>query len=278
MSQVPSVGFDTSVLNAFEEAGVNSEPLMCALQIGFAVNVFAINIDEIIATPNPMRREALVTRCVRLLASGQCLWPHHWIVQLLIREYRKGPDKFDWRRVNVRATTFEQALIRRNYTDQVCAEQRCHQFAMEKDYAKTWNALRPKLAPVLAKLKTSRRPANFLQAVRIAEQEEGVLWSIGAELYNYATAISVSEDEVRAFMAVCPPFRAVCYAQVGTWFDRALRPSVMLFKTVCASSMRPLLARKIPTIISVPKSPACGGVSTPRLARYSFRARKSLLR
>lgn len=225
MSRFPRIGFDTSAINALEVDDENVEQLMVALRCGFEVRVSGINIDEIIATHDAQDREALVQRCVRLLAGGQCLWPHHWITRLLIRGYLSNREAFDWQQVNIRAQALEQALIRRNYTDQVCEEQRKLQFASEEKYKRNWNALRPRLAPILKKLKSSQKPVSYSQAARIAEMTGGVLWGIGAEIFRSETGISLSDDEVSDFMNACPPFRALCYAGVGSWYDRALGPT-----------------------------------------------------
>lgn len=129
MSPLPIIAFDTSAINALEDDGIESEPIMSALKCGFDVRVLALNIDEVVANPNPVRREALVRRCLRLLASGKCLWPHHWVARLLMREYQRNPSLFDWQSVDIEGKGFEQALARRQYTDEVCIEQRDDQFS-----------------------------------------------------------------------------------------------------------------------------------------------------
>jgi hypothetical protein len=77
LSALPTIGFDTSVINRLEDRGEQYEPLMKALSCGFDVRLLGMNTDEIVFTPNEkaVRREALLARCQRLLASGQCIWP-----------------------------------------------------------------------------------------------------------------------------------------------------------------------------------------------------------
>jgi hypothetical protein len=91
MSTLPTIGFDTRGINQLEDDGAQAEPFMKAMQCGFKVLLPAMAVDEILSTPatKSPRREALFARCQRLLASGQCLWPPHWILELLIAEHFK---------------------------------------------------------------------------------------------------------------------------------------------------------------------------------------------
>ena len=107
---------------------------------------------RIISTPptRAMRREALVVRCQRLLASGQCISPPHWILQLLVSEHFINPAQFDWTKINVRATVYERAIIERDFTDELCIQQRKEQFQLEARFEKMWKQLRPKLDEIVA--------------------------------------------------------------------------------------------------------------------------------
>jgi hypothetical protein len=128
MSLLHKIGFDTSGINRFENASYQSEPLMIALKCGFHVCLPAMSADEVLSDPDPAGRETRLGRCQRLLASGECIWPPHEILRLLISEHFRNPSQFDWTRVNVRAKIFELAIIRRDFTDELCAEQRREQF------------------------------------------------------------------------------------------------------------------------------------------------------
>ncbi len=220
-----NIGFDTSVINALEDGGTESETLMKALQCGFDVRLPAMTADEILSTPvrkNPVRREALLARCQRLLASGQCIWPPHWILRLLISEHFRNTSQYDWTKINVRAGIYELAIIERDFTDELCVSQRKEQFEVEERFEKMWKELRPKLDAILAE-DPSKRPTNYHEAVAIATLEGGVLWGIGRELYRYVAGSTPTEAEIKAFMEVCPPFRCACYGLVMAWYDGALR-------------------------------------------------------
>jgi hypothetical protein len=221
MSLRPRIAFDTSGINALEDGGSQSEPLMKALSCGFAVLVTAMSVDEVLSTKDPLRREALLSRCQRLL--GRCVLPPHWIIQLLISEHLRDSVRFDWPQIDVEAKFYERALVQRDFTEELCAQQRQEQFRHQEQFANFWRHLRPKLDPVLAK-EPEKRPTSFTQAAEIARMDGGVLWGIGAELYKHETGVRPSDMEIKAFMDVCPPFLAACYGLCGAWYDDSLKP------------------------------------------------------
>jgi hypothetical protein len=226
MCPLPTIGFDTRAINQLEDGGEQAEHLMKALQSGFEVRLPGLSADEVLATParkNP-RREILLARCQRLLASGVCLWPPHEILRLMISEHFRNPAQFDWNLVDVRARIYELAIIRRDFTDELCLQQRQEQFKVEDGFRKMWAGLRPKLDEVLAD-EPSKRPTSYLESVFIASHDGGVLWGFGQILYAHVTASSLSEKEIHVFMDLCPPFRAACYALVMGWHDGALKPN-----------------------------------------------------
>jgi len=51
----------------------------------------------------------------------------------------------------------------------------------------------------------------------------GVLWGFGQVLYKYVSEKDLTEDEIKVFMDICPPFRAVCYGLVMAWYNESLR-------------------------------------------------------
>lgn len=222
---LPRIIFDTISLNSLEDSGISAVPLMKGLACGFDVFLTGISIDEIVATPQPGRREALLRRCNRLLETGKCLWPQNEIVRLLIAAHVRDAANYDWTSVDIRARPYELGIARRSefVDDLTCEEQRRHHFKAEKDFKKIWTPLRPKLDAILAK-DPSKRPSTFEEAAAIAERPGGVLWGLGAQLYSYISITEPNEDEIRFFMDVCPPFRAACYGLIMAWFNWSLRP------------------------------------------------------
>jgi len=218
----PRIIFDTTGINKLENAGSASEPLMKALECGYEVILTAMSADEIISTKGPARRDALLSRFGRLLYRAQCLWPPHEIIRLLVAAHTGNPGGFGWTTVDVRARAYEDAVPRRDFDDPLCVQQRKEQFRVQEQFEKMWKGLRPKLDAILKK-DPSKRPTTYQQAVEIATIGRGVLWSFGAGLYERVAGKEPTDAEIKAFIDVCPPFRATCYGLVMAWYNGSLR-------------------------------------------------------
>ena len=218
----PKIIFDTSAINTLEKQGTACQPLMRGLECGFEVVLTAMSADEIIANKTPERREALLSLFDRLLFSAKCIWPPHEIIRLLISEHFRDPSQFDWTKVNVRARVYEVAIPARDFSDELCVQQRKEQFEVEKQFEKMWKKLRPSHDAILKK-EPSKRPTSYHAAVVIAARDKGTLWFLGRQLYKYVSGSEPSEGEIRALMEVCPPFRAACYGLVMAWYNGSLR-------------------------------------------------------
>jgi hypothetical protein len=219
---LPRIIFDTTGINALEDGGLTAEPLMKGLECGFEVSLTAMSADEIISTKTPERREALLARFGRLLYSAHCLCPPHEIIRLLVSVHSRNPAVFDWTRVNVRARAYEDAIPRRDFDDPLCVQQRKAQFDLEEQFAKAWKELRPHLDAILVK-DPSKRPITYSESVEIAMLDGGVLWGFGQALYERVAGSEPTETEIRAFIEICPPFRAACYGLVMAWHNGSLR-------------------------------------------------------
>lgn len=223
MSARTRIVFDTTGINELEDGGSSSEPLMRALECGYQVILTAMSADEIVSTKDPARREALLSRFGRLLYTAKCLWPPHEIVRLLVSAQFGNPSTFDWTRVDVRARAYEDAVPRREFDDPLCVEQRKEQFRVQEQFERIWKGLRPKLDEIL-KRDPSKRPTTYQEAVEIASVHGRILWGFGAGLYERVAGREPTDAEVRAFMDVCPPFRAACYGLVMAWYNGSLKP------------------------------------------------------
>jgi len=222
MSVRPRIIFDTSAINQLEKEGAACEPLMRGLECGFEVVLTAMSADEIISCKTSEEREPLLSRFSRLLFSAKCIWAPYEILRLLVSEHFRDPSQFDWPKVDVRARSYESTTPVRDFNDDLCVQQRKEQFALENQFEKMWKGLRPSLDEVLAKA-PSKRPTSYHEAVAIATRDNGTLWVLGRGLYKDVSGSEPSEVEIRAFMEVCPPFRAACYGFVMAWYNGSLR-------------------------------------------------------
>ena len=222
MSVRPKIIFDTSAINQLEKQGPACKPLMRGLECGFEVILTAMSADEIVSCKTLEEREPLLSQFSWLLSSAKCIWPPHEIERLLISEHFRDPSQFDWSKVDVRARAYEAAIPVRDFGGELCVQQRKEQFELEEQFEKMWKGLRPSLDAILAR-EPSKRPATYREAVAIAARDKGTLWFLGRGLYKYVSGSEPSEVAIRAFMEVCPPFRAACYGLVMAWYNGSLR-------------------------------------------------------
>jgi hypothetical protein len=218
---LPVVIFDTSALSALIK-DEQFEPHVKALTCGFDVWLTAMSVDEIIATPVPETRETLIAGLQRLLASGRCVWPPHEVLTLMCAAHAGNPKSFDWRTVNIRTTRYERAIIDREFTEDLCETQLREQRSVEEGYMEFWQGLRGKLDTFLV---AANRPRSYGEAAEIARTGK-VLSGLGKPLYQRGSGTSLDDDQIKAFMDACPPFRAICYGLVGTWYDVSLATQV----------------------------------------------------
>lgn len=222
MSALPTIGFDTSAINALENEGLLSEPLMAGLGAGFHVLLLGLSAEEVISTRKEARRQALLGRIRRLLRSGECLWPPHEILRLQVASHHQNPSAFEWRRVSARARPYEEGLTAQDFPQELCREQHAEQSKVIENFESLWTPLRPKLEAVIAQ--GARRPQTFAEAMKeIATVDGGLFWHVARGLYQRVTGTPVNDGELRDFEEVCPPFRAVCYALMMAWYNFALK-------------------------------------------------------
>jgi tetratricopeptide (TPR) repeat protein len=131
------------------------------------------------------------------------------------------PSRFDWQQVDIRARPYERAIIDRFFSNELSLECRVQQRELEEQFLEAWKRPRPEIDKLLAADPT-KRPTSFGQTAETARVHGGVLWLFGQKLYDRVTGKLPTEDEIKAFMDVCPPFRAACYTLCGAWYDGSL--------------------------------------------------------
>ena len=223
MSTRTVICFDTSTINKLEDDGSLSEPMMAALASGFYSRLTAMCLDEILSTPKPERRDALFARCARLLSSGECIWPPHVIIQMLVSAHFNDPARFEWGRIDMRAPAYGSSIIGRETPTDLSAVQRQEQSNLQDRFEKLWAGLRPKLDAIFAK-EPQKRPQNLAETLAIIRADGGLLWGFGQRLYETVTNSRPSEADIKLFMNACPPFRAAVYGWLvlGS-YDRCIR-------------------------------------------------------
>jgi len=227
MSAKRTVVLDTSAINALEDGGTLSEPLMHALELGYEVRLTAMCADEIVAhSKNLDRRDALLRRFFRLRSNAACILPPHEVIRKHVTAFHESPSAYDWHKVFVRSVEYERILSFRTLPSGISDEQRSVHFALDKQFRVVWKSLRRKLDEII-KRNPDQKLNTFDQAAEACVKPGGVLWGFGAGLYGHAFTNErpdLTDEQVRPFIEACPPFRALCYAFVKAWFDFSLSP------------------------------------------------------
>jgi hypothetical protein len=224
MGSLPRIGFDTSTINALQRDGLDSEALIRGIQSGYRVLLLGENADEVLSTPaiKSLRRESLVGLLQRLLVSGEFLWPPNYVVELLATAYFKNPSGFSWQKVSVRARAYERAIVDRDFTDALCAQQRAEQFEHEKKWRAMWNSARLAADNRLA-AEQAKRPTSYHDFFVNTAVPAGLLSHFGGILCRRFSGRQVSDAEIEAFIEICPPLRAVCHSVVMSFYVQSLR-------------------------------------------------------
>lgn len=225
IGDVPIVSFDTSSHNRLVEDGPLSEPVLAGLKSGLSFRFVGLSIDEMVATADPAKRAALFAYCSRIQDGlSECIYPHNELIKRMVVEHHKNPAAFNWKTVDVKAREYERAICRRELLgdEKLSADQRADLKARRKEYEDMWAGLRPELEAVFQK-HGEAPPPTFREVVARMQAEGNLIWHMGKLLYDRAAETDASEATIKEFMEACPPFRALIYAMLLSWYDRAVR-------------------------------------------------------
>jgi hypothetical protein len=129
-------------------------------------------------------------------------------------------ESFDWRRLNVRHQACEQEIVRRNFTnDAVSREQREQAVDARKHFE---SAYRRAADAVRSQFDGDSRQSRekFITSFKAGN---GPTWGIGKGLFERATKGECSDEQVRTFYDVCPPFRALLVSLAVAEYERCVR-------------------------------------------------------
>ena len=225
IGDIPIVSFDTSSHNRLVGDGPLSEPVLAGLKSGLSFRFVGLSIDEMVATADPAKRAALFAYCSRIQDGlSECIYPHNELIKRMVVEHHKNPAAFDWKTVDVKAREYERAIRTRELVDDeaLSAAQRADLKARRKEYEDMWAGLRPELEAVFKK-HGEAPPPTFRDGVARMQSGGNLMWHMGKLLYDRAAETDASEATIKEFMKACPPFRALIYAMLLSWYDRAVR-------------------------------------------------------
>jgi hypothetical protein len=227
MTLKPRVGLDTSALNRLVKDSA-PEPIIAGILAGFDVVLPTMSYEEVLSTRNEELRIKLHNICRRLLTSGICIMPPHWVIDKHVKTFHGNPQGYDWRQVPVRASVIEEEIHRSEFVfDAVLVEQQATELRRLQDEFESF---------FQRSTVSAGTPKSFADWLALSKQTGGSLWNTTRLLYEGAfgptSAIdkavnlaSPPEDStLNTFITACPPVTAVVYALELTLFDRSVRP------------------------------------------------------
>jgi len=232
--RLPVVSFDTGAHNRLADEEADSESIFAAIKSKFFFRLVGLSYEELMSTPDATQRLAFIEDCRKLkMGAWDCLNPHYEVLKLLIKGHAENPASFQWLAVDVRSGELNHEIRVGDLTadDALSAQQWKEQKEALKGYKQMWVDLRSKLdAAFLAEGKP--RPTSFKDAFR--EHAPQLFPSIGKELYDGGLRAVASErgehiqvdtdiEQVKQFINVCPPFRALLCAILMSWYHYSAR-------------------------------------------------------
>ena len=218
---LPKVILDTSAINALEDQGADSAPLMRRLAWEFDVLLGFTNLEELISTPSERERIALVARFERLRRPGKCIVPPNEIVCLMISSHARAPREFVWKNVDVfLSAALEQRLAQRDYLhDEFCERQKVQNRGIEKRFRGVLESPRP----ALDEIPPQERPGSFAELVASDAVDGRFAWNYVRGLYGRVSGKELTEPGTNEFVAACPPLRALALGQLMGFYSWSLR-------------------------------------------------------
>jgi len=226
IGDLPIVSFDTSAHNRLFKDGSRSEAVLAGIKSGLFFRFAGLSIEELVATPDPAIRAALFTYCARLQdGPTDCLYPQNELIRLLIVDHFRNPSAFNWTTVDVRAWEYEDAIRSREFVlDQQLTTLQGQDLKGRKiGYKETFSKPRLHIQEIFEKYGEAP-PATLREALSRLQSGEGrLIWGMGKLLYDRGAETDASEATVRQLMEVCPPFRALIYAMLMSWYNFSVR-------------------------------------------------------
>lgn len=197
--------FDASGLNWLADDPDSTAMLKC-IGLGFWVRVTETNIAEIGAS-KAERRWLLIETCRRLQISGECIRPYHWIIGQMVKLHAACPDRFHWQRIGVRAPELESEVARPKFlnNDAITDEVRVVSQINNAEFDQIFRDVR-EMFPIPPR---ERIQFTLGRVVEELERDGSPHWQTAADIYQRYAGVRPTETEIRAFIEVCPPLRAM---------------------------------------------------------------------
>jgi len=224
MGLKPILTFDTSGFGG--HGCLASEPdldaLITGLTAGFHTRLTFTSVSEIIATTSGEGRRRQIDVCRRLLGSGDCVDPPHIILSKLVRQFEQSLT-FDCTVVDIAFPEAEsQIAAAMDFDDVLSRDERNEVRENEKLFLSLNQQTKPAFDRIFAQGGTPP-PVSVSEFMQIPEVDS-LFWRTATGLYERAAEKPTTQETVRRFLEMCPPFKVLMTALFVTLHDRAVRP------------------------------------------------------
>ena len=211
--------FDTSGLNALAKEP-NSAGMAERLGAAYFVRLTEANLAELVATKDSIFRARLVETCQRLLNSGDCIGPHHWIIEQQVKTHAQGSASFNWHDAPVCVKALEEEIRNPRFlNDDVVAEESWKESsAANKQFKQLFRGAREKFP-----IPPEERIQITLQDVVEVSLVDKSHWAMASDIYERFSGVRLSEPEIREFVRLCPPFNALMLSSCVAQFHGSVR-------------------------------------------------------
>ncbi len=211
--------FDTSGVNALAKEPDSSE-IADRLGAQYFIRLTEANLAELVATPAAKFRAKLVDICQRLLKAGDCIGPHHWIVEQQVKMHVHDPAGFNWQEAAVCIPALEAEIRNPRFLndDTVASESKKESSSAKKRFKQLFREVRENF-PIPA---DERIQITLQDVVNLALVDKSH-WGIAADIYETYSGVRLSEPEIREFVGLCPPFNAMMFSTCVAQFHGSVR-------------------------------------------------------
>lgn len=141
-------------------------------------------------------------------------------MKALVQNFEHHGDS-RWDSINIRSPECERTIVRREFSQTDSDEQRAFADTAEKQFTSVFADPRDKFDEVFAA--GLERPATADELLAHLNRAGGAFWNFGAGFHQRASGRVPTEEQVRIFVADCPPFLCLLLGLVHAQFEWTIR-------------------------------------------------------
>jgi hypothetical protein len=185
----------------------------------YFVRLTEANLAELVATKDSIFRAILVETCQRLLNCGDCIGPHHWIIEQQVKTHAQGSASFNWQAPVCMPSLEEEVRNPRFLNDDtVAAESREDCSGVDQAFKQVFLDARESFP-----IPPEERIGATLQDVVDSSLADKSHWGMAADIYEVFSGIRLSNQDIRKFVDICSPFKAMMFSTCVAHFHGSVR-------------------------------------------------------